>query len=90
MSVLKGGYVTVVMRRFELGPYFSAIEAFKINELVLVPPIVIAIIMPGLEAQYSLKSVRNVAIGAAPLGPESQDRLRKLLPGEATVMQVWG
>jgi long-subunit acyl-CoA synthetase (AMP-forming) len=34
--------------------------------------------------------IRAVSIGAAPLGKDSQDRLRNLLEPGATVNQVWG
>jgi 4-coumarate--CoA ligase len=80
----------VVMRRFELEPFLANVEKFEINELGLVPPIVIAIIMSGLGKKYSLKSVKSVQIGAAPLGKESQGKLKQLLPERATVLQVWG
>jgi 4-coumarate--CoA ligase len=46
--------------------------------------------MSDLNKKYSLKSVRMVNSGAAPLGRESQDRLRQLMPKGALVNQVWG
>ena len=79
-----------VMRRFELEPFLANIEKFEINEFVVVPPIAIAIIMSGLGMKYSLKSVKAVQCGAAPMSKESQDRLRQLLPEGTTVTQVWG
>lgn len=87
---LRSGAISVVMRRFELEPFFATIEKFKINEVGIVPPIAIAIIMSGLAKKYSLGSVRQVSIGAAPLGKEPQMRLRELLPKGALCNQVWG
>lgn len=78
------------MRRFELEPFLANIEKFEINEIGVVPPIAIAIIMSGLGKKYSLKSVKSVQCGAAPLSKESQHRLRQLLPDGTTVAQVWG
>jgi 4-coumarate--CoA ligase len=78
------------MRRFELEPFLATIEKYKINDIGLVPPIVIGIIMSGLTDKYSLKSIRAVSSGAAPLGKESQARLRQLLSKGATFNQVWG
>jgi 4-coumarate--CoA ligase len=78
------------MRRFELEPFLANVEKFEINECGLVPPIVIGIIMSGLGKKYSLKSLRAVQCGAAPLGKESQDKLRQLLAPDALVVQVWG
>ena len=87
---LRAGQVSVVMRRFELEPFLATFEKFRINEIGIVPPIVIAIIMSGLASKYSLESIHHVSCGAAPLGKASQDRLRELLPKGAMVNQVWG
>lgn len=78
------------MRRFELEPLLANIEKFQINEIGIVPPIVIAIIMSGLASKYSLKTIRALTVGAAPLGKDSQDRMRDLLPEGTFVNQVWG
>lgn len=87
---LRAGHISVVMRRFELEPFLAAVENFQINDIGLVPPIVILIIMSDLSRKYSLKSIKACTIGAAPLGRESQDRLRALLAPEARCNQVWG
>jgi 4-coumarate--CoA ligase len=89
-SALRSGHVSLVMRRFELDPFLANIEKFSINEIGIVPPIAIAIIMSGLAKKYSLASVKHLTIGAAPLGKASQDRLRDLLDPGAAVNQVWG
>ncbi|KAG9235762.1 4-coumarate-CoA ligase-like protein [Amylocarpus encephaloides] len=90
ISVPKAGQISIVMRRFDLEEFLACIEKFEINELGIVPPIAIAIIMTPLNQKYSLKSVKDVAIGAAPLGRESQQRLKNLLAPGARVTQVWG
>jgi len=55
-SSLKGGYTVVIMRRFELEHFMASIERFNINEMILVPPIVIAIVVrnlaPGKRSFY--------------------------------------
>ena len=43
----------VIMRRFELEPFLANIEYFAINDLILVPPIVIAIIVRNLTTEGS-------------------------------------
>lgn len=88
-SALKAGHVSIIMRRFELGQFLNHIKAHEVNELALVPPIVIAIIMSGLAGD-KLKSVKHAGIGAAPLGKESQYRLKQLCAPGATINQVWG
>lgn len=77
------------MRRFELVPFLNHTKTYEINELGLVPPIVVAIIMSDLAGD-KLKAVKYIGIGAAPLGKESQERLKQLCAPGATVTQVWG
>jgi long-subunit acyl-CoA synthetase (AMP-forming) len=78
------------MRRFELEPVLASFEKFNLNEAGFVPPIIIAIIMSPLNRKYSLKSIKYVGCGAAPLSRESQARFKELLAPEAVVLQVWG
>ncbi len=78
------------MRRFELESFLANIEKFQINEAGVVPPIVIAIIMSSLNKKFSLESVRAFTVGAAPLGKDSQDRIRDLLAPGTFVNQVYG
>jgi long-subunit acyl-CoA synthetase (AMP-forming) len=46
--------------------------------------------MSPFTKKYSLKGLKAVNIGAAPLGRESQDRFRELLEPGVPVTQVWG
>jgi len=71
----------------------ALIDRYKVTELTIVPPAVIAIIMSPVTKKYSLRSVRAATCGAAPLGPEPQKKLRDLLcqePKPAAFTQVWG
>lgn len=90
VAPLRSAQVTYVMRRFDLEPYLANIEKFKITDAGVVPPLVILIIMSPLAKKYSLKSIRVVLCGAAPLDAGSQARLRELIGSDATVTQVWG
>lgn len=64
----------------------------------MVPPIVTSIVMSGVadpqskkyRADYSLKSVRNGTVGAAPCSGDMQRRFHALLGDGATFGQVWG
>jgi 4-coumarate--CoA ligase len=89
-SPLRAAHITYVMRRFELESFLKSVEKYGITEMAMVPPIVIAVIMSPLSKQYSLKSTRTVACGAAPLDKDSQQRLMTLLDPDAKVTQVWG
>ncbi|KAF1943861.1 acetyl-CoA synthetase-like protein [Clathrospora elynae] len=90
VSPFQSGHQIWIMRRFELEPYLAAIEKHGITNLGMVPPLVIAIINSPLTRKYSLKSVRSVAVGAAPLDAGSQRRLRELCASDCRCNQVWG
>ncbi|RMD41068.1 hypothetical protein DV735_g4015, partial [Chaetothyriales sp. CBS 134920] len=97
----KFGYPCYIMRRFDLETYVASIDRWQITDLLIVPPIAVAVIMSplvkGTEAsqgkgRYSLRSVKAGTVGAAPLTKETQGRLKKLLSEEpkAVLTQVWG
>jgi acyl-coenzyme A synthetase/AMP-(fatty) acid ligase len=87
---MRSGNVAYIMRRFELEPFLAAIEKYQINALGIVPPLVIAIIMSPLRHKYSLKSIKRVGCGAAPLDKGSQMRFKALCAPDATFTQVFG
>lgn len=89
-SPLRSGLLTYVMRRFELRSWLSNIQRFGITEANMVPPMVIAVINSPLTKQYSLKSIRNSWVGAAPLAAEPQARYKALLRADTPFNQVWG
>lgn len=89
-SPLRSGLRTYVMRRFELQSWMQNIERFGITEANMVPPMVIQVINSPLTAQYSLKSIRNAWVGAAPLAAEPQARYKALLRHDTPFNQVWG
>lgn len=79
------------MRRFDLNGFLHAVEKFHVTELMLVPPIVIAIVMsPYSTTRPFMASVRNAMCGAAPLDRQLQARFLKLLSDGAAINQVWG
>lgn len=90
ITSLKGCQVGVVMRRFELAKFLSNIEKYQINELNLVPPMVIATVMSPMVQDHTLKSVRSTMIGAAPLDKGPQMRFQALVHGSAPCTQVYG
>lgn len=78
VSPLHSGHKIWIMRRFDLEEYLKAIQTHQITDLGMAPPLVIAIINSPLTKKYSLKSVRRIGCGAAPLDAESQNRLQAL------------
>lgn len=89
-SALKAGHVGVVMRRFELEAFLANIEESRINDLAMVPPLIIATIMSPITKKYDLSSVKIVRCGAAPLGKGSQKAFQDLISKDASFTQVWG
>lgn len=90
-SALKGGFVTHVMRRFELEPFLRAVEKHQVTEMIAVPPVALAIIMnPMARDRPYLKSLRRVLGGAAPIDKSVQARFQALLSEDARFTQCWG
>lgn len=91
-TILKAGRVAYILRRFELKLYLSTIARYGVNELLLVPPLAVMLVMSPMTKQYSLRTVQTVQIGAAPLSKEIQARLKEVLNPDRKplVNQVWG
>ncbi|KAK1764039.1 hypothetical protein QBC33DRAFT_547822 [Phialemonium atrogriseum] len=71
----------IVLPKFELTQYLEAIERFKINHLLVVPPILIRMLSCKEEcSKYDLSSVRLLFTGAAPAGKETVEGLLRLHP----------
>ncbi|KAF2502907.1 amp dependent CoA ligase [Lophium mytilinum] len=84
------GDESYIMRRFDLEAFMAGIEKYQITDLIMVPPVCVAIIMSGLHKKYSLKSIKSAACGAAPLDKAVQARLKAMLAPGAPFAQVWG
>ncbi|KAH8169107.1 AMP-binding enzyme domain-containing protein [Sarocladium implicatum] len=80
----------IVLPNFEIETYLAAIQRFKIEELIVVPPTIIRMIQSrDLCRKYDLSSVRYVYSGAAPLGEETIQELISLYPAW-TIGQAYG
>ncbi|KAF2404608.1 4-coumarate-CoA ligase-like protein, partial [Trichodelitschia bisporula] len=89
-SPIRGGIVTVVMRRFEMQAWLANLARFEISEVNLVPQMVVMILASGQAERSSFRTIRNSWSGAAPLDPSLQKKFKKLLPEGAPLNQVWG
>lgn len=89
-SALKAGHQNFIMRRFELEGFLSAVEKYKITDCIMVPPICIAVIMSPLRHKYSLKSLKFVVVGAAPLDKGPQAKFQELLDPDTPFTQALG
>jgi 4-coumarate--CoA ligase len=69
------------------------VQRFRIDSLVLVPPIVVALAKhPAVRSgKYDLSSVKSIACGAAPLRKEIIAEVEALWPrGVMRISQGWG
>ena len=84
---------TYVMKRYKLTAMLEHIQRFRITELTLVPPILVAMakLPQARHRQYDLSSVQKIQVGAAPLSYEMCREFDLLWPeGKMNVKQGWG
>lgn len=80
-----------IMHRFDFQKMLQCVQNFRITELQLVPPIVVAMTKSPLVKQYDLSSVEYAGSGAAPLGAEVSAEFAKLWPpGVMNIKQGYG
>lgn len=80
-----------IMQKYTLPSLLQSIERYQISDLLLVPPVLIAMAKSPLTRTYNLSSVERVMCGAAPLGRESCEIFEQLWPaGQVNVKQGWG
>lgn len=64
----KLGIPVYMMPSFNFEKMLQYVEKFRINSLVAVPPIVVALAKHPSSKKYDLSSIENISCGAAPLG----------------------
>ncbi|KAF5009746.1 hypothetical protein FDECE_4092 [Fusarium decemcellulare] len=75
------GDEVIVLQRFQLDQLLEAVQKFKIEQLCVVPPIIVQLLSNYDKCQkYDLSSVRLIFSGAAPLGSETVHKLLELYP----------
>jgi 4-coumarate--CoA ligase len=87
----KRGIPVYIMKKFDFVKFLEAIQRFKITDLTMVPPIVVALGKSPLSKKYDLSSVRDIGSGAAPLGGDAIIQAEALWPaGDRKLRQGWG
>lgn len=80
LSIYRGDEV-IVLPKFEFEPFLASIQRFRIEELVVVPPVLVQMASAQEKCrEYNLDSVRCVFSGGAPLGEELIQDIEKLYP----------
>jgi len=88
----KWGIPTYLMEQYNLTDMLSHIQRFDITELVLVPPMLVAMAKhPSVrDGTYNISGVRKVVAGAAPIGMEVTQQFEELWNRKLKVRQAWG
>ncbi|KAG0472842.1 hypothetical protein HPP92_014699 [Vanilla planifolia] len=86
---LRAGAAVMIMPKFEIGAMLGLIEKHKVTVAPIVPPLVLALAKNPVVESYDLGSIRIVISGAAPLGKELEEALRRRLP-QASFGQGYG
>lgn len=88
----KWGIQTFLMERYNLADMLGHIQRFQITEMILVPPILVAMAKhPSVrDGSCDISSVTKVVAGAAPIGMEVTQQFEELWKGAVRVRQAWG
>ena len=76
---LANGATIVTMPRFDFEEFLATIQKYRITNLPIVPPLVLALLKSPLVSGYDLSSVRMIFSGAAPLGEAQAIELQQRL-----------
>eukprot|EP01011_Urceolus_sp_BLP5_P005846 TRINITY_DN581_c0_g1_i1.p1 TRINITY_DN581_c0_g1~~TRINITY_DN581_c0_g1_i1.p1 ORF type:complete len:579 (+),score=60.08 TRINITY_DN581_c0_g1_i1:319-2055(+) len=84
------GDCSIVLPKFEFKAYLDAIQRFKINDLCIVPPVIILMTKSkDILDKYNLSSVCTITTGAAPLRESTAAELKRLFPA-CKILQGYG
>lgn len=90
-AALRRNVPVYIMPKFDFIKMLDYTQKFRISDLILVPPVVVALAKHPAVKQYDLSSVEAVGSGAAPLGREVCEEVEGLWePGRINVKQGWG
>ncbi|KAI1453535.1 acetyl-CoA synthetase-like protein [Annulohypoxylon moriforme] len=85
------GVPVYIMPSFNFEKMLQHIEKFRVDILMAVPPILVALAKSPLSRKYDLSSIEVIGCGAAPLGAEVSQEVCKLWPpGAIKLRQGWG
>ncbi|KAK7694984.1 hypothetical protein QCA50_002172 [Cerrena zonata] len=86
---LFAGNTLVVSSKFNFVEMLKSIEKYRINHLLLVPPMIVLLCKNPATKQYNLSSLRFIMSGAAPLSAELTQQLIQILP-HVSIHQGYG
>jgi 4-coumarate--CoA ligase len=90
MLALSSGYKLVVMEKFHPRDFLATIEKYKVQQLPVVPSLVVFLTKSELVKEYDLSSLTTVSFGAAPLSAEADAEFQQRFPAIPNVRQGFG
>ncbi|XP_013136653.1 PREDICTED: 4-coumarate--CoA ligase 1-like [Papilio polytes] len=82
------GKMSIYLPKFEVEQYLRTIEKYKVSQLSVVPPVLVALCKS--PTKHDVSSVMIVVSGAAPLHKETADAVLKRFPNAQAVLQGYG
>ncbi|KAG9194161.1 4-coumarate--CoA ligase [Alternaria panax] len=80
-----------MMPKFDFVEMLQNVQKYRISDMVLVPPVVVAMAKHPTTRKFDLSSVTGVSSGAAPLGREVIQEFESIWPnGQVNVKQGYG
>ncbi|XP_077227274.1 4-coumarate--CoA ligase-like 9 [Tasmannia lanceolata] len=89
LRVIALGQTSVLMERFDFVAMLRVVEKFRVNGMVVTPPLVVAMVKSEEVGNYDLSSLMAVGCGGAPLGKEVAEQFRSKLPN-VEIVQGYG
>ncbi|MEW1660274.1 AMP-binding protein [Streptomyces sp. NPDC093707] len=86
---LRNGATVVVLPRFDLRQFLTAIQEHRITDVYAAPPIVLALAKHPMVEEFDLSSLRHLLCAAAPLDADLAAACARRL-GLPTVLQAYG
>lgn len=78
----------VSMGKFEFEKALGAVEKYRVTNLFVVPPMIIALLKQSAVKKYDLSSLKLIISGAAPLGADVMEKCSKNFPPHVEITQV--
>ncbi|CAG5052925.1 unnamed protein product [Parnassius apollo] len=82
------GTSLVFMQKFDVESYLNTIELYKISQLTVVPPLLVALCKH--QSHHDVSSVKLIYSGAAPLHSDTIKAVRERFPKVKAVLQGYG
>ncbi|KAE9547816.1 hypothetical protein FO519_008969, partial [Halicephalobus sp. NKZ332] len=84
------GESILVMGKFDLVQFCKCIQDYKIRVVTVAPPILVALAKHPIIDKFDLSSLEAVLCGAAPVGKDLCNEVKKRLPSVKHVLQGFG